>query len=141
MLQDSNKDCDGAIFLSILPFEADRPVLGKVLSCELRRTGDMAEDESIIQTYGIVIDPAKWKVSIEGRPVTLTKTEFRLLHFFARHAGVASSRQQIIVAVKGPDYPVTERSIDVHVAGLRKKLGDLGRLIQTVRGVGYRFRK
>ncbi|MGO8748503.1 MAG: winged helix-turn-helix domain-containing protein [Thermoguttaceae bacterium] len=91
----------------------------------------MAENESIIQTHGIVIDPAKREVCIEGRPVTLTKSEFLLLHFFASHAGVASTRQQIIVAIQGPGYPVTERSVDVQITGLRKKLGDLGRLIEN----------
>jgi DNA-binding response OmpR family regulator len=79
----------------------------------------MAEGESIIQSHGIVIDPAKREVSIEGRPVTLTKTEFLLLHFFASHAGVAFTRQQIIDAGKGkgPDYPATERTVDVQVVG------------------------
>ena len=71
----------------------------------------------------------------------LTFTEFRLLQFLARKPGWAFSRNQIVDAVKGEDYPVTERSVDVQVAGLRKKLGDLGSYIETVRGVGYRFKE
>jgi two-component system phosphate regulon response regulator PhoB len=63
------------------------------------------------------------------------------LHFLARKPGWAFTRSQIVDAVKGEDYPVTERSVDVQVAGLRKKLGDLGRYIETVRGVGYRFKE
>lgn len=83
----------------------------------------MVEDESIIQTHGIVIDPTRWEVSIEGNPVTLTKAEFRLLYFLASRPGFDNTRQQIIDAIQGPDYPVTERSVDVQVAGLRKKWG------------------
>ena len=100
----------------------------------------MVEDNSIIQTHGIVIDPTRAEVSIDGKPITLTRTEFLLLRFLAGHAGVDYSRKQIIDATQGSDYPVTERSVDVQVTGLRKKLGDLGRLIEAVRGVGYRFR-
>jgi DNA-binding response OmpR family regulator len=100
----------------------------------------MVECDPIIHTHGIVIDPMMWEVSIEGRPVTLSKTEFLLLRVLASRSGFARTRQQIIDAVHGPDYPATERSVDVQVTGLRKKLGDLGRLIETVRGVGYRFR-
>ena len=70
----------------------------------------------------------------------LTYTEFALLQFLAKRPGWAYTRTQIVDAVKGEDYPVTERSVDVQVAGLRKKLGTFGSYIETVRGVGYRFR-
>jgi len=73
--------------------------------------------------------------------LVLTLTEFRLLHFLAQRPGWAFSRTQIVDAVKGDDYPVTERSVDVQVAGLRKKLGTYGEYIETVRGVGYRFKE
>jgi two-component system, OmpR family, alkaline phosphatase synthesis response regulator PhoP len=76
-----------------------------------------------------------------GTPLVLTLTEFRLLHFLAQRPGWAFSRNQIVDAVKGDDYPVTERSVDVQVAGLRKKLGSYGEYIETVRGVGYRFKE
>ena len=101
----------------------------------------MVEGEPIIQIHGIVIDQTRWGVSVEGKPVTLSKAEFLLLRFLATHPGAAHSRQQIIDGTGGPDYPVTARSVDVQVTGLRKKLGDLGQLIETVRGVGYRFRQ
>jgi two-component system phosphate regulon response regulator PhoB len=101
----------------------------------------MVENEPIIQTHGITIGPTMHEVCIEDKPVTLAKTEFLLLRFLASHPGVTSNRQRIIDAIQGPDYPVTGRSVDVQVTGLRKKLGDLGRLIETVRGVGYRFRE
>ena len=70
----------------------------------------------------------------------LSVTEFSILEFLARNAGWVFSRNQIIGAVKGESYPVTERAVDVQILGLRKKLGDYGKLIETVRGVGYRFK-
>jgi two-component system phosphate regulon response regulator PhoB len=88
-----------------------------------------------------MIHPGRHEVLIDGQPVDLTYTEFKLLHFLARKPGWAFTRSQIVDAVKGEDYPVTERSVDVQVVGLRKKLGDCGAYIETVRGVGYRFRE
>ncbi len=89
----------------------------------------------------ILIHPGRHEVLVNGTAVDLTFTEFRLLHFLARKPGWAFSRSQIVDAVKGEDYPVTERSVDVQVVGLRKKLGSLGTCIETVRGVGYRFKE
>jgi two-component system phosphate regulon response regulator PhoB len=101
----------------------------------------MSEDEPRIQVHGIVIGPTSGEVSIHGVPVVLSRAEFLLLRFLASHAGVAFTRQQIIEGIQGPNYPATDRSVDVQVTGLRKKLGDLGQLIETVRGVGYRFQQ
>jgi len=80
-------------------------------------------------------------VLVEGERVELTYTEFRLLHFLARRTGWVFTRKQIIDAVRGDDYPVTDRSVDVQIVGLRKKLGSHGQYIETVRGVGYRFKE
>jgi two-component system phosphate regulon response regulator PhoB len=99
------------------------------------------EDPSTIRVHELVIHPGRHEVLLRSQPVELTFTEFRLLQFLARKPGWAFSRSQIVDAVKGEDYPVTERSVDVQVAGLRKKLGDLGHYIETVRGVGYRFKE
>jgi len=109
----------------------------------LRRKVKQSQDEDVstIQVHDMVIHPGRHEVLLRGRPVDLTFTEFRLLQFLARKPGWAFSRGQIVDAVKGEDYPVTERSVDVQVAGLRKKMGDLGRYIETVRGVGYRFKE
>jgi two-component system phosphate regulon response regulator PhoB len=63
------------------------------------------------------------------------------LHQLARRPGWVFTRQQLIDVARGEDYPVTDRSVDVHIVGLRKKLGNLGKMIETVRGVGYRFRE
>jgi two-component system phosphate regulon response regulator PhoB len=74
-------------------------------------------------------------------PIDLTYSEFRLLQILAERPGWVFSRYQIVDALRGDDYPVTERSVDVQVVGLRKKLGVSGKYIQTVRGVGYRFKE
>ncbi|HEV3004441.1 MAG TPA: response regulator [Pirellulales bacterium] len=94
-----------------------------------------------VKIHELVIHPGRHEVLASGSPLTLTLTEFRLLHFLAQRPGWAFSRNQIVDAVKGDDYPVTERSVDVQVAGLRKKLGAYGDYIETVRGVGYRFKE
>jgi two-component system alkaline phosphatase synthesis response regulator PhoP len=104
---------------------------------ESERQADM---EATISVAELVIHPGRHEVTLAGQPISLTYTEFALLHFLAKRPGWAYSRTQIVDAVKGEDYPVTERSVDVQVAGLRKKLGAFGSYIETVRGVGYRFR-
>ncbi|MBP7276006.1 MAG: response regulator transcription factor [Kiritimatiellae bacterium] len=100
-----------------------------------------AASEEIIRTGSLTIDPDRHEVKAGTRVIELTATEFRLLQFMAGHPGRVYSRQQIVDGVKGEDYPVTDRSVDVQVVGLRRKLGDYSACIETVRGVGYRFRE
>lgn len=89
----------------------------------------------------LVINPGRHEVLYNGKAVPqLTFTEFGILHFLARHPGWVFNRAQIVAGVRGEEYPVTDRAVDVQVAGLRKKLGDACEYVQTVRGVGYRFR-
>jgi two-component system, OmpR family, alkaline phosphatase synthesis response regulator PhoP len=95
--------------------------------------------EQIITIHDISIDISKHQVLCENKEIELSATEFSILVFLARNPGWVFSRNQIIGAVKGEDYPVTERSVDVQILGLRKKLGAMGKYIQTVRGVGYRL--
>ena len=99
-----------------------------------------SQQESTIEIRDLVIHPGRHEVTLGGLALNLTYTEFALLQHLAKRPGWAYTRAQIVDAVKGEDYPVTERSVDVQVAGLRKKLGDFGGNIETVRGVGYRFR-
>jgi len=87
----------------------------------------------------LVIDPGRHEVRLEERPINLTPTEFGILHFLARRPGWVFSRQQIIDAIRGLDYLITPRSIDVQLFSLRKKLGRAGKRLATVRGIGYRF--
>jgi two-component system, OmpR family, alkaline phosphatase synthesis response regulator PhoP len=96
--------------------------------------------ETTIDVHDLSIHPGRHEVTLAGQPVELTYTEFALLTFLAKRPGWAYTRTQIVDAVKGEDYPVTERSVDVQVAGLRRKLGAFGAYIETVRGVGYRFK-
>ena len=93
-----------------------------------------------IEIHDLVIDISRHEVSVGNRQVQLSATEFSILEFLARSPGWVFTRNRIIDGVRGRDYPVTERSVDVQILGLRKKLGDDGDLIETVRGVGYRFK-
>jgi len=115
-------------------------VLAARVAAVLRRTADSRPDaEGAINYAELRIHPGRFEVRVDGVPVSLTHTEFRILHFLASRPGWVFSRTQIIRAVHGDDYPVTGRSIDVQVASLRKKLGEAARLVTTVRGVGYRL--
>lgn len=122
------------------PF-SPRVLLARIKAILRRKSKEPFEEDSPIHVRELVIHPGRHEVLVEGQPLELTFTEFRLLHFLARKPGWAFTRSQIVDAVKGEDYPVTERSVDVQVAGLRKKLGELGSYIETVRGVGYRFKE
>jgi len=109
----------------------------------LRRRGarTSAEEEAEALVHGdLVIHPGRNEVLVAGSPAELTFTEFRVLHFLASRPGWVFTRYQIVNAVRGEDYAVTDRAVDVQIVGLRKKLGPCGELIETVRGVGYRFR-
>ena len=108
----------------------------------LRRHGPARETTSNlpVEIHGISIDSARHEVRVSGSPVVFSATEFSILRFLAENPGWVFSRQQIIDAVKGEDYPVTARSVDVQILGIRKKLGDKGQVVETVRGIGYRMR-
>jgi two-component system phosphate regulon response regulator PhoB len=101
---------------------------------------DSTEDE-VLEIEDLVIDNGRRSVLAGGSAVQLTYTEFQVLSFLARRPGWVFTRTQIVDAVRGDDYPVTDRSVDVQIVGLRKKLGDSGHYIETVRGVGYRFKE
>jgi two-component system phosphate regulon response regulator PhoB len=107
-----------------------------------RNASPKTEAHDIVQTERIRIDPGRFEAVVDGKPLELTATEFHLLHFMAKKTGRVFTRAQLIDAVKGDDYPVTDRSVDVHIVGLRRKLKaeGAGDPIETVRGIGYRFR-
>jgi two-component system phosphate regulon response regulator PhoB len=88
----------------------------------------------------LVIHPGRYEVLAVGQPVQLTRTEFRILHLLARRPGWVFTRNQIIEAAQGDDTSVTARSVDVHMVSLRRKLGACGDALETIRGVGYRFK-
>ena len=89
----------------------------------------------------LVIHSGRNQVHVCGNPIELTFTEFRVLEALASRPGWVFTRYQIVNAVRGEDYAVTDRAVDVQIAGLRKKLGPCGHYIETVRGVGYRFKE
>jgi len=109
----------------------------------LRRQGrdDKEGGEQPLKAGDIHIHPGRREVHVKNKLVDLTFTEFGILHFLARHPGWVYTREQIVDAVHGEDYPVTDRSIDVQMVSLRRKLGVAGDAIETVRGVGYRFKE
>ena len=108
----------------------------------LRRRREMpAEDGTPVSTQGIQIHPGRHEVRVDGQTIELTATEFKILHFLTRRPGWVFTRYQIVDGIRGANYPVTERSVDVQIVALRKKLGPHGKLIETIRGVGYRFKE
>ena len=106
----------------------------------LSRRDDDSSDAEPVATQGVIIDPIRHRVTVNETPIHLTRSEFKLLESLARSPGRVFSRTELIDAALGEDTLVLERTIDVHVRSLRKKLGPHANLIETVRGVGYRFR-
>ena len=106
----------------------------------LRRYKKVSAKE-IIEADDLVIDSLKHKVMVFGKPISLTATEFKLLEFMAKRAGVVLSREKILDSVFGYDCAIYDRTIDTHIKSLRKKLGKARGYIETIRGVGYRFKE
>ena len=122
------------------PF-SPRVVMARVRSVLRRRIQPPAETDDVLRIHELVIHPGRRSVTADGVPLDLTFTEFQVLAFLARRPGWVFTRTQIVDAVRGDDYPVTDRSVDVQIVGLRKKMGPAGHYIETVRGVGYRFKE
>ena len=116
-------------------------VLNARIKSVLRRyeTKNNYENGKTIITNGIHIIPRKRTVSVNHIKLTLTYTEFQILYLLASHPGWVFTRYQIINKIRGENHPVTDRSVDFQIVGLRKKMGDKGKIIETIRGVGYRF--
>lgn len=96
--------------------------------------------KSIIIVDGLEIDKGRHEVKVNGEELQLTATEFSILSLLAAKPGWVFTRQQIIDFARGYDFLITPRAIDVQIFGLRKKLGEYGNLIETVRGIGYRYK-
>jgi DNA-binding response OmpR family regulator len=106
----------------------------------LRRSGADTEAEVALHASGIRVDIARREVTMNGEPVELTTTEFEILRVLVASAGRVIPRERLMEQARGPEWAAYERSVDVHISHLRKKLGDTSRrpkLIKTIRGVGY----
>ncbi|MGA9754847.1 MAG: response regulator transcription factor [Desulfobaccales bacterium] len=122
------------------PF-SPRVLLARLRAVLRRRQAEPAAESDSLELQGMTIHPGRHEVLVQGRSVDLTATEFRLLAFLARRPGWVFTRAQIVQGIQGEDYAVSDRAVDVQIVGLRKKLGSAGQSIETVRGVGYRFKE
>ncbi|MCK4447780.1 MAG: response regulator [Candidatus Marinimicrobia bacterium] len=122
------------------PF-SPRILLARVKAVLRRKRNEFQDKSRIIKIHDLLINPGRHEVSVKDRHIDFTRTEFRILQFLAQRPGWVFTRYQIVDDVQGEDYPVTERSVDVHIVALRKKLGSSGKYIETVHGVGYRFKE
>ena len=122
------------------PF-SPRVLVARVRNLLRRKKQEATNPDAVIKRDDIMIHPGRHEVLIKGKAVDLTFTEFKVLQVLAARPGWVFTRQQIVDAVRGEDYAVTDRSVDVQIVGLRRKLGVYGQYIETVRGVGYRFKE
>ena len=125
------------------PF-SPKVLLARIRSVLRRKSESDSRDSTSgqkLSVHGLNIDFLRRQVTAGGKTIILTVSEFEIIALLARRPGWVFTRQQIIDRIRGQDYTVTERLIDVQIFGLRKKLGSAGELIQTVRGIGYRFKE
>lgn len=116
-------------------------VLGARVKSVLRRRAQVAPREGeTISLEGFTLVPGRREATLDGKPLELTNSEYKLMALLLSNPGWVFTREQIVQKVHGDDYPVTDRSVDVLIVGVRRKLGERGKLIETVRGVGYRFK-
>jgi len=130
----------GADDYIIKPFSM-KVLVARVHAVLRRRKQSVVDADAVIRIHDLVINPGRHEVLIKGKPVEMTFSELRILHVLARRPGWVMTREQIVNAVRGEDYAVTDRAVDVQIVGLRKKLGPRAEYIETVRGVGYRFKE
>jgi two-component system phosphate regulon response regulator PhoB len=120
------------------PFKI-KPLIQRIKAL-LRRKKTASSEVDVVSAGGIEIDRAQHRATVEGQELNLTPTEFRLLWALVRQPGRAFSRHELMETAMGDDALVLERTIDVHVKSLRQKLAGRAEQIETVRGVGYRYR-
>jgi two-component system phosphate regulon response regulator PhoB len=123
-----------------------KPFSPKILMARIKavfrkNSNQTVDTETVLHHHGISIHPGRRIIKINGKSVDLTYTEFQIIYYLAARPGWVFTRTQIVDAVRGDNYSVTDRSVDVQMVGLRKKLGSYGKYLETVRGVGYRFKE
>ena len=122
------------------PF-SPRILVARIRAVLRRNIQGAPEETTSYRIHNLSIHPGRHEVLVEGKPVQLTFSEFAILNYLARRPGWVFTRAQIVDAVRGHDYFVTDRTVDVQMVGLRRKLGSAGKCIETVRGVGYRLKE
>lgn len=122
------------------PF-SPRVLLARIKAVMRRRPEPSDNADDVLRIHELAIHMGRREVKAGGEVIDLTFTEFQVLFYLSKRPGWVLTRSQIVDAVRGNDYPVTDRSVDVQIVGLRKKLGAYGKYIETVRGVGYRFKE
>ncbi len=118
-----------------------REVLLRVKAVLARSKATVGLAGKALRRGALVIDPEQHEATVNGRQILLTATEFRLLHHLAAHSGRVQNRDELLDVIWGEDKFVTPRTVDTYIRRLREKLGSAGDMIQTLRGVGYRFQK
>lgn len=123
-----------------------KPFSPKVLVARIRtilrrKVKNEASGESVLTIHEMTIHPGRHEIVVKGKQIELTLTEFKILHLLARRPGWVYTRYQIVNEIRGDEVLVTDRAVDVQIVGLRRKLGTLGKYVETVRGVGYRFKE
>jgi len=121
-----------------------KPFSSKVLVARIRRLLnrriEQSLDRKVVRIHDLAIDPARCEAYVKDKRLSLTLSEFNILYTLARHPGIVFTRYQIVDSLHGSDYIVSDRAVDVQIAYLRKKLGSFKDYIETIRGVGYRFK-
>lgn len=118
-----------------------RVLMERIKALQRRKSATADDDVETVTRAGITLDRRRYRVTVDGQLIELTKSEFRLLDTLIRQPGRAFDRTELIDSALGEDTLVLERTIDVHIRALRKKIGEKADAIETVRGVGYRFRE
>ena len=129
----------GADDYIVKPF-SPKVVIARIRSVLRRRKSEKTSGTEPLVVGNLAIHPGTRTVQVDGKQVVLTNLEFLVLQFLVKRPGWVYTRYQIVEGVRGNNYPVTDRSVDVLIVGLRKKLESAGDYIETVRGAGYRFR-
>ena len=130
----------GADDFIVKPF-SPRVLTARIKSVLRRKSAEALTTGTPLSVHDIVIHPGRREVTYKNNPIELTNMEFQILYFLAEKPGWVFSRYQIVEGVRGDNYPVTDRAVDVMIVGLRKKLGEAGMYIETVRGAGYKFKE
>ncbi|MGK5091746.1 response regulator transcription factor [Deltaproteobacteria bacterium TL4] len=131
---------EGAVDYVTKPFSS-KVLIARIKSVlQHKQPTPLLDKSALVQIHDLLMDPQRYEVQYKQEPIKLTLSEFNILYFLSSSPGQVFSRYQIVNATRGEAYAVTDRTIDVQILAIRKKLGEAGNYIETIRGVGYRFK-